>query len=183
MSRLVVIAGLLVALIACSEGGAGAGGGGQAGGGGGSADQASPAPGGKQGGKATAKVGQPFTVEEFDEPRLRVTVQKAQFSDKYEPRPRKGHTYVSFLVKYEALTDGANYCSCDWQAFANNAAIGPAFAVGAPDPALQIGDLPKGRTASGWLVFQAPRKSTVLLSFKTTVFDQTPTFEVPVRVP
>ena len=82
-----------------------------------------------------------------------------------------------------ALQDGVDYNQFDWQVFANGEAVDNfAFVTNGPEPQLSSGTLPKGRKASGWVVYEVPAKGKVLLSYSSNIFlDEAPVFEVVLR--
>jgi len=68
--------------------------------------------------------------------------------------------FLQVYVTYKSLQDGASYNQFDWDVFADgNAVDGFAYASDGPDPDLGSGDLPKGRTAKGWLLYEVPAKA------------------------
>lgn len=98
-------------------------------------------------------------------------------------KPAAGNIYLAVKYEYEALEDGATYNPFDWQVFVDGTAIpNYAFVVDGPKPELASGTLPKGRKASGWVVYEVPTKGQVLLSYGANMFGgNAPTFEVVAR--
>lgn len=137
-----------------------------------------------------AKVGEVNTITANDEDYLDITVsqptQHKSYGSGYSvTKPGKGNIFLQVLVTYKALQDGASYNQFDWDVFVNGEALqGYTEFVyeGGPKPALSSGDLPKGRTAKGWLIYEVPVKGEVLLSYKGAGFNNdAPIFEVVVR--
>jgi hypothetical protein len=95
----------------------------------------------------------------------------------------KGNVYIQAYVTYTALQDGVSYNPFDWQVFADGEAVsGFTFVMYGPEPALSSGDLPKGRKASGWLVYEVPAKGKIQLSYSGNMFlNEAPVFEVVIR--
>lgn len=95
----------------------------------------------------------------------------------------KGNVFIQFYIEYEALTDGAFYNQFDWSIFVDGRKVDyPAFVSNGPEPTLGSGDLPKGRTAAGWLVYEVAAKGQVLLDYGGSTFlNQAPIFELVLR--
>lgn len=98
-------------------------------------------------------------------------------------RPAKGNVYVQALITYTALQDGVDYNPFDWQVFVDGTAVeNYGFVVDGPKPTLSSGTLPKGRKASGYVVYEVPAKGEVLLSYQGNMFsNDAPVFEVKLR--
>jgi hypothetical protein len=137
-----------------------------------------------------AAVGEVNTITAADEDYLEITVsqptQHKSYGSGYSvTKPAKGNIFLQTLVTYKGLQDGASYNQFDWDVFVNGEALQgyTAFVYdGGPKPALSSGDLPKGRTAKGWLIYEVPAKGEVLLSYKGASFNNdAPIFEVVVR--
>jgi hypothetical protein len=113
-----------------------------------------------------------------------VTVAKVEQKSKYGEydRPKSGNVYLAVLFEYEAIEDGASYNPFDWQVFVDGTAVDNfTFVLDGPEPELHSGTLPKGRRASGWVVYEVPKDGQVLLSYKANMFEDAPTFEVVAR--
>ena len=103
----------------------------------------------------------------------------------YTDKPKvKGNVYIQAYVTYTALRqNGVDYNPFDWQVFAAGEAVeNYSFVTNGPEPTLGSGTLPKGRKASGWVVYEVPAKGQVLMSYKGNIFsDDAPVFEVVLR--
>lgn len=75
--------------------------------------------------------------------------------------------FVQLFVEYTALGSGASYNPYDWQVYAGVEQLGnsTAFVSNGPKPELSSGDLPLGRKASGWLVYQVPKSGRITLAY------------------
>jgi hypothetical protein len=110
-----------------------------------------------------------------------VSSYKAQY---YTDKPKqKGDVFIQAYVTYEALANGVDYNPFDWEVFANGTAVdNMTLVMNGPKPALGSGILPKGRKASGWVVYEVPGKGEVLMSYSNNMFtDSGPVFEVKIR--
>jgi hypothetical protein len=140
-------------------------------------------------GPKQVKVGEVATITADDENYLEITVSKPSQHKSYGSgylvdKPRvKGNVFLQAFVTYKSLQDGADYNQFDWDLFVDGTAVdGFAFASGGPEPQLNSGDLPKGRTAKGWLLYEVPAKGEVVLSYKGGAFtNDAPIFEVVLR--
>lgn len=140
---------------------------------------------------STYSVGDVITITENGDPWANFTVlevqEKAEFVDPdgyYTDTPQvDGYVYIAANVRYEALTDGVNYGSYDFQVFVDGRAVeGFAFAINGPEPTLSSGTLPTGRVAEGWLLYEVPPSGEVLLSYSGNIFiNEAPIFEVVLR--
>lgn len=100
----------------------------------------------------------------------------------FDDVPKKGHVYLQLRVTYTALANGVDYGPGDWQMFVGQDAAGDStYVSNGPSPELDYGTLPKGRKASGYMVFEIPVKGRALLSYGGQYGDQGPVFEVIVR--
>jgi hypothetical protein len=72
------------------------------------------------------------------------------------PGAATGKRFVSALVRYRALADGARYNVFDWYATDVTGARYPVMALSAKGPALLIGTLPAGGVVKGWVTFEIP---------------------------
>jgi hypothetical protein len=131
-------------------------------------------------------VGDPIEVTgDFIASDIRVTVSEVKQAKKYGDfsKPAKGNVYLAVKYDYEALEDGATYNPFDWQVFVDDTAVDNfAFVTDGPKPELNSGTLPKGRKASGWVVYEVPAKGKVVLSYGANMFGgDAPTFEVVAR--
>ena len=137
-------------------------------------------------GPKTYKVGQAIDVTgDFISSDVRVTVDKVKQAKKYGAysKPDKGNIYLAVKYTYEALEDGASYNPFDWQVFVDGVAVDNyTFVIDGPTPELHSGTLPKGRKASGWVVYEVPKTGEVILSYGANIFGgEAPTFEVVAR--
>jgi hypothetical protein len=148
-----------------------------------------PAP--SQPANATFNVGDVITITEDGDPWADFTVlevrQDAEFVDPagfLNDTPQiDGYVFLSALVRYEAIVDGVYYNPFDFQIFVSDvAADNIAFALHAPEPQLHSGELPAGRAAEGWLLYEVPPAGEVLLSYNGNIFiNEAPVFEVVLR--
>jgi len=144
------------------------------------------APSEAAGGVKTFKIGQPIDVTgDFISSDVRVTVNQVKQAAKYGPysKPAKGNEYLAVKYTYEGLENGATYNPLDWQVFVNDTAVGNfTFVSDGPKPELNSGTLPKGRKASGWVVYEVPKTGKVVLSYGANMLGgDAPTFEVVAR--
>ena len=140
---------------------------------------------------ATFDVGDVITITEDGEPWATFSVlevrQDAEFADPdgfYNDSPSiEGYVYLSARVRYEALVDGVTYNPFDFQVFVDMTAVDSyAIALNGPEPQLSSGELPSGRAAEGWLLYEVPPVGEVLLSYSGGIFsNQAPVFEVVIR--
>jgi hypothetical protein len=90
---------------------------------------------------------------------LEVTLLKADWkpdiSDSFY-KPGKGQKYVSFLVRYEALEDGADYNIIFWDALDASGKRYEAEVLGQIEPDLTTGDLAAGKKVQGWVTYEVP---------------------------
>jgi len=82
-------------------------------------------------------------------------------------QPAAGNVYVEMFVEYEALDSGTSFGSFDWQIYGGDVQIAdyPAFVSNGPKPELTSGDLPAGRKASGWMVYEVPTGGGITLAY------------------
>jgi hypothetical protein len=140
---------------------------------------------------STFEVGDVITITEDGDPWADFTVmevrQDTEFIDPsgfYNDTPQiEGYVFLSALVRYEAIVDGVHYNPLDFQIFVSDvAADNIAFALNAPEPQLHSGELPAGRVAEGWLLYEVPPTGEVLLSYNGNIFiNDAPVFEVVLR--
>lgn len=102
----------------------------------------------------------------------------------YTDKPdRAGDVFIQALVTYQALTDGVDYNEFDWQVFCAGVAVNTGtFLINGPTPLLRSGTLPNGRRASGYVVYEVPKKGEVRMSYGSNeIFGTGPVFEVVIR--
>ncbi len=115
-----------------------------------------------------------------------VTISKVREVKKYDGEfgddtPAKGNVYLEAVITYTAVADGVDYGPFDWQVFVDGQAVENfTFVSEGPTPELGSGTLPKGRKASGYVVYEVPTNGQVLLSYGGS-FGDAPVFEVEVR--
>jgi hypothetical protein len=125
---------------------------------------------------AQLKPGQTLTITQGGSEILAIIVSKVQFVSSYPDRsaypccpdvPDPGNVYVQAFVQYTALGSGASYNLFDWQVYAGDQQLGnaSAYTSNGPKPQLSSGDLPKGRKASGWLIYQVPKRGRITLAY------------------
>jgi len=120
---------------------------------------------------------------------LRITATEPSFAELYpdpdgfladEPQIA-GNVFMQVFVEYEAVSSAANYNPFDWAVFADGRAVDTyAFALHGPKPDLSSGQLPAGRSASGWLVYEVPAAGEIILAYAPN-FQGPPVFEVTLR--
>lgn len=129
----------------------------------------------------TVRVGDVMTVTCGGNDCLRITVTDPSFAQLY-PDPQgfladdpqvAGNVFLQVFVEYEAVSSAATYNIFDWSVFADGRAVDDlAFTIHGPKPDLSSGQLPAGRTASGWLVYEVPAAGEIVLAY-------TPNFQGP----
>ena len=115
---------------------------------------------------------------------LRVRVSKVETATKYGDysTPKAGNVYLAVYYEYESIEDGATYNPFDGQVFVDGTAVeNYSFVLDGPEPQLSSGTLPKGRKASGWVVYEVPKAGQVILSYGGAFSSDGPTFEVIAR--
>ncbi len=80
---------------------------------------------------------------------------KPDISDSFY-QPGKGQKYVSFLVRYVALEDGADYNIIFWDALDTSGKRYEAEVLGQIEPDLTVGDLAAGKKVQGWVTYEVP---------------------------
>jgi hypothetical protein len=145
-------------------------------------DELTPDPG--AGGETqTYQVGEVIDLESDGAPWAKITVTKPSIHKSYglydQPQV-KGNVFIQAFVTYKAVASGVTYNPFDWQVFAGDEAAETAFAVEGPKPQLSSGTLSKGRTATGWVLYEVPAKGKVVMSYGGG-FGGVPVFEVVIR--
>jgi hypothetical protein len=135
------------------------------------------------------KAGDTVTVTTNGDPGADITVTKVKVVRKYDGPynlddvPAKGNVYIQAYVTYVALDNGVDYNPFDWQVFvAGEAVDNSTYVSNGPKPELASGTLPKGRKASGWVVYEVAAKGEVRMSYGGGSFsNEAPVFEVVIR--
>jgi hypothetical protein len=132
-----------------------------------------------------ATVGVPVVVTEAGEETLRITVKQTAFSRGLEyQEPSSGNIFFAIEVEYVSLKDGAYYSSGDWEVYSDGTKKGNSSFVmnDSWEPYLSVGDLPQGRSISGWVTFETPRPdSSMTISYRGNQFvNERPVFELTV---
>lgn len=138
---------------------------------------------------ARVKVGETATVTQNGENWATIRVDRVKQVRKYDGPynfddvPAKGNVYIELRVTYVAIVDGVDYNPFDWQVFVGGEAVdNSTYVSNGPKPLLSSGTLPKGRKASGYLVYEVGAKGEVLFSYKGNMFsNEAPVFEVVLR--
>jgi hypothetical protein len=122
------------------------------------------------------------------DPCLEITVTDPSFHDLYvdpdgyfndEPQI-DGYVFMQVFIEYVALADAASFNQFDWDVFVDGRIIDNwAFATNGPEPTLSSGQLPSGRTASGWALWEVPAAGDVVLAYAPN-FDGPPVFEISI---
>ena len=81
---------------------------------------------------------------------------KPDISDSFY-QPGEGQKYVSFLVRYEALEDGAEYNIIFWDASDKAGIRYEAEVLGQIEPDLTVGQLAAGKKVQGWVTYEVPQ--------------------------
>ena len=81
---------------------------------------------------------------------------KPDISDSFY-QPGEGQKYVSFLVRYEALEDGAEYNIIFWDAIDKSGTRYEAEVLGQIEPDLTVGQLAAGKKVQGWVTYEVPQ--------------------------
>lgn len=135
------------------------------------------------------KAGETVTVSLDGAPWAEIVVSKVSTKAKYDGPydtddiPKKGNVYIQAFVTYKALTDGVDYGPFDWQVFVGDEAVSDSsYVSNGPTPELDSGTLPKGRKASGWVVYEVPKTGVVRMSYGGGSYsNEAPVFEVTIR--
>ncbi len=91
----------------------------------------------------------------------------------------KGDLFLAFHVTYKATGPNGDYNPLDWGVYVNDEVDQvDTFVSNGPKPELSVGDLPQGKTASGWIVQEIPPTGRVVIAYQPT---QTDIFEVVAR--
>lgn len=89
----------------------------------------------------------------------------------------KGDVFMAVHVTYKATGPNADYNVFDWGLYVNDTAVSyPAMVLNGPKPELDSGQLPVGKTAAGWVVWEVPAKGRVTLIYqpgRSAVFEVT----------
>ena len=133
--------------------------------------------------------GDTVTLTNNGEPLAMVSISKLSFvrsypGDYYSDLPDPGNVYVQMWVTYTALVDGVNYNALNWSMFVDGSQLQNTFIflMNGPKPTLGSGTLPKGRKASGWLLYEIGASGQVVLSYQPNLFsDRPPLFEYLLR--
>jgi hypothetical protein len=133
--------------------------------------------------------GEPITITNEGEAWATVTIDRVKQVKRYngpyniDDVPKKGNIYIELRVTYVALQDGVDYNPFDWQVFVDGVAADDyTFVSNGPEPQLNSGTLPKGRKATGYLVYEVAVSGEVLFSYKGNIFsNEAPVFEVILR--
>ena len=123
-------------------------------------------------GPFVAAFGEAIDISCDGDPCLKVTVVKAKFASSYKDpegyfndKPEhKGNVFAAVHVQYTATAD-SDYNPYDWGIFVDDVVYDRAFVSHGPSPELSSGDLPKGRKAQGWIVYEVPAKGRVVISY------------------
>ncbi len=105
---------------------------------------------------------------------LELTLLKADWrpdiSDSFY-QPGEGQKYVSFLVRYEALEDGAEYNIIFWDAIDKAGTRYEAEVLGQIEPDLTVGQLASGKKVQGWVTYEVPQDVNQLQVIETQVLN------------
>jgi hypothetical protein len=139
------------------------------------------------GGPTTQKVGDKIDITCDGTDCMTVSVDKIETAKIYkDPQhylddtvSKKGDLFLAFHVTYKAIGPNADYNPLDWGVYVNDEIDQvETFVSNGPKPELSEGDLPQGKTASGWIVQEVPPTGRVVIAYQPT---QTDIFEVVAR--
>ena len=102
---------------------------------------------------------------------------KPDISDSFY-QPGKGQKYVSFLVRYKALEDGADYNITFWDALDKAGTRYEAQVLGQITPDLKVGELAKGEKVQGWVTYEVPNDVNQLQLIESQVLKDDLTWSV-----
>lgn len=102
---------------------------------------------------------------------------KPDISDSFY-KPGKGQKYVSFLVRYEALEDGADYNITFWDALDASGKRYEAEVLGQIEPDLTVGDLAASKKVQGWVTYEVPADVNALQLIESQVLKDDLTWSV-----
>jgi len=86
-------------------------------------------------------------------------------------KPGKGRKYVSVLVRYEVVADGATYNIIFWDATDKAGKRYEATVLGPITPDLKVGDLKAGEAVQGWVTYEVPRDVNQLTLIESQVLE------------
>jgi hypothetical protein len=138
-------------------------------------------------GPLTVALGQTVPIECGGDPCMDVTVAKVAFATRYrdpegyyDDTPRtSGYVYMAVYVTYKATGPNADYNEFDWAIYIDDVAgQSSTYVSNGPTPELQSGQLPDGKSAVGWIVYEVPAKGRITISYQP---GRTSIFEVQLR--
>lgn len=106
---------------------------------------------------------------------LDVTVAKVAFATIYrDPQgfyndtpDVKGDVFMAVYITYKATGPNADYNEFDWGIYVNDVAGGdPTYVANGPQPELSAGQLPQGKSAVGWIVYEVPAKGRITIAYQ-----------------
>jgi hypothetical protein len=112
-----------------------------------------------------------------------VTVSKVAFATRYrdpdgyydDTPSTKGYVFMAVYVTYKATGPNADYNEFDWAIYINDVAgQSSTYVSHGPTPELQSGQLPEGKSAVGWIVYEVPAKGKITISYQpgtTSIFE------------
>jgi hypothetical protein len=106
---------------------------------------------------------------------MEIKVAKVAFAAKYkdpagyfDDTPAKGNIYMAVYVTYKATGPNASYNPFDWQYYVNDVAgqnYGT-YTSNGPKPELSSGELPKGKSAAGWLIYEVSTSGRITIAYQ-----------------
>ena len=105
---------------------------------------------------------------------LEITLLKADWDPDISEsfyKPGKGKKYVSVLVEYAALADGAEYNIIFWDATDKAGKRYDATVLGPIEPDLTVGGLKAGESVQGWVTYEVPRDVNQLTLIESQVLE------------
>jgi hypothetical protein len=127
-------------------------------------------------GPLAAQLNQPIRITCDGADCLDVTVVKVTTATRYKDPsgykelddvPKKGKIFVAVQLKYVAVGPDASFNPFDWGLYVNDEKVqDTAFASNGPEPQLSSGDLPKGKSVSGWVIWEVPTTGKVVISYE-----------------
>jgi hypothetical protein len=125
-------------------------------------------------GPSTTAIGETVSITCDGDPCLEIKVAKVAFATRYkdpdgyyDDKPDKGLIYMAVYVTYKATGPNASYNPFDWAIYVNDVAGQDyAYVTNGPKPELNSGELPEGKSAAGWIVYQVPPTGRITIAYQ-----------------